>query len=366
MTSGKTLRTAVVGLEHGHQGKIGPNGGGYIETLKHLDGVEIVAYCEPNDPSLMEPAKEHEPEASLYASIDDLIANEEFDLAWLSLPARDIPLFGIKLAEAGKHFFIEKQYARKSEDLAELVRAVRKVGVRVMCGYIQGANPLVRDLKKMIDEGILGRLVDIESRMITGQVRPGLREPTSLMYTNEEEGGGILHMLACHNVALMRHLMDSEVRYAQGMTSRPMGFIDEPLEDIAIATFEYENGALGSLHAGYLQRVKGAYDNGMVVRGDLGEANWTPMTEQTLVVRSGADEWAGSPERTFDYTFTPGPPGYASTEWMIDFYQRFVDDVREDRESQVPIEVALHVLQTIDATYEAARTGQRVEVKYGV
>tara|TARA_B100000949_G_C14029134_1_gene344662 strand:- start:133 stop:588 length:456 start_codon:yes stop_codon:yes gene_type:complete len=149
------------------------------------------------------------------------------------------------------------------------------------------------------------------------------------------------------------------------MTSRPIGFIDEPLEDIAIATFEYENGALGSLHAGYLQRVKGtAYDNGLVVRGDLGEAHWTPMTSQTLLVRTAAGEWAGSPERSFEYTFPPGPPGYAATEWMLNFYQGFIEDVCEDRESQVPVEVALRVLQTIDATYESARTGQRVEVKY--
>ena len=365
MTSGKTLKTAVVGLQHGHQGKIGPGGGGYIEMLKHLEGVEVVAYCEPNDPSLMEPAKEHEPGASLYTTIDDLIANEEFDLAWLALPARDIPPFGIKLAEAGKHFFIEKQYARTSEDLAALVRVVRKAGVRVLCGYIQRANPLVVDLKRLIDGGILGKLVDVEARLVTGQVRPGLRDPGSLMYTNEEEGGGILHMLACHSVEVMRYLIGSEVKYAQGMTSRPIGYIDEPLEEIAIATFEYENGALGSLHAGYLQRVKGAYDNGIVVRGDLGEAHWTPMTSQTLVVRSGANEWTGSPERKFDYTYPPGPPGYAATEWMFNMYQRFIDDVREDREPQVPIEVALHVLQAIDATYESARTGRRVEVKYG-
>ena len=113
----------------------------------------------------------------------------------------------------------------------------------------------------------------------------------------------------------------------------------------------------GVCTAGLPAAGKSAYDNGIVVRGDLGEAHWTPMTSQTLVVRSGANEWTGSPERKFDYTYPPGPPGYAATEWMFNMYQRFIDDVREDREPQVPIEVALHVLQAIDATYESARTG---------
>ena len=36
----------------------------------------------------------------------------------------------MKLAEAGKHFFMEKQYARRADDLAELARVVKRTGSR--------------------------------------------------------------------------------------------------------------------------------------------------------------------------------------------------------------------------------------------
>ena len=44
--------------------------------------------------------------------------------------------------------------------------------------------------------------------------------------------------------------------------------------------------------------------------------------------------------------------------------QGFIDDIRAGRESYLNIEVALKILQCIDASYESARTGRRVEVKY--
>ena len=74
MTTKRTLKAAVVGLRHPHVGSFGPEKPGYIQTFRHLDGVETVAYCEETDPSFLEPAKEHHPAARLYNQLDDLIA----------------------------------------------------------------------------------------------------------------------------------------------------------------------------------------------------------------------------------------------------------------------------------------------------
>lgn len=53
----KTLKAAIVGLRHGHIGSIGPEKPGYIQTFRHLDGVDVVAYCEDTEPERLEPAK---------------------------------------------------------------------------------------------------------------------------------------------------------------------------------------------------------------------------------------------------------------------------------------------------------------------
>ena len=358
------LKAAIVGMRHGHVGKPG-EGNGYLETLRHLDGIEIVAYCEDTDLSLLDQAKHFHPNAGFYDNVNDLIDKQDFDIAWVVLPAVEVPNVGIKLANAGKHFYMEKQFARTSAELFDLAKAIQKNEVKVLPGYPHRFNPVAQDLKTMTLNGVFGRIIDVEVRMVTGQVKPGLREPTSFLYTDKDEGGGILHMLGGHHLEVMRFLMNCEVKSVQAMTGRPIGIIEEPLEDIAIAAFEYENGAFGSMHAGYLQSAKGGYDTSLVIRGTDGEANWTPIGESELKVKSASPRWTDSPERKFEYTFSPSPPGYTSGgKWMFNWVQNFIKDIQNGRELEVTVIDALRVLQTIDSAYESARTGKRVEIEY--
>ena len=361
----KALRLAMVGMRHPHVGSFGPEKPGYIHTFREMDGVEIVAYCEDTDQDRLEEAKRFDPSVHVYASIDDLLAQEEFDMACVALPSSEVVKAGIKLAEAGKHFYMEKQFARTAIELAELVRVVRRNEVKVLPGYPWRFHPIAQDLKRIIDEGVLGKPLDIEVRMVTGQVRPEIRDPNHFMYTRDGEGGGILHMLGGHYLELMRFLMGCEMKSVQALMGRPVGYIDEPLEDVSIAGFEFENGAYGGMHAGYLQSSSVGYDSTLVYRGLEGEANWTPIGDPKLGVRSVSPHWSGAPERIFNYALPP-KAGYGGSQWMFNWLQRFILDIQGGREPALTVDDALHVLQAIDAAYESARTGRRVEVKYGV
>ena len=369
MAGSTPLKTAMIGLRHGHVGSIGPENPGYIASFRGLEGVEVVAYCEDVEPQLLEPARRHHPTAHLYTSVDELIAHEDFDVACIVLPAYQVAEVGIKLAEAGKHFYMEKQFARTAEDLKPLVRAVRRTGVKVMLGYMYRSNPAIREVKRFIDGGVFGQPLMVEARHVTSQVLPGAaRDPRNFLYTNEEEGGGILHMLACHDVEVMRFLMGCEVKAVQAMVGRPVGFMDEPLEDLAVAAFEYENGAYGSLNAGYLTPPKGGdRDTALVYRGMDGWARFGNLDHDPtlLTVASTSPQWSGSPERHFTYKLKPSP-GYGGSQWFNDWIQGYIHAIQRDQEPASSVEDALHVLQCVDAAYESSRTGRRIEVGYGV
>lgn len=361
------LKTAMIGLRHGHVGKLDPDNSkpGYAHTLKALSDIQVVAYCEDTDPQLLESAKKFDPGAHLYTSVDDLIAREDFDLAWVILPANEIPGTGIKLAEAGKHFYMEKQFARTAADLAQMVRAVRKSGVKVCSGYPWRFHPAMQELKQIIDGGLLGKPMSIESRVVTTQVRPGSRDPNGFLYRNATEGGGILHMLGGHYLEVMRFLMGCDVKAVQAMTGRPVGIIEEPLEDLAIAALEYENGAFGSISAGYLYPpVAGHSDYTMTYRGREGWANWT-MGAPKLEVKGTAAELSQVPNGIHEYASEPYY-GYMGEAWFLRLMERFIAEIRGEGGPGVTAEDALRVLQTIEAVYESARTGRRVEVQYGV
>ena len=362
------LKVAIVGLRHGHMGSIGPAKPGLIHMYHYLDEFEVVAYCEETDTSLLDPAKEHDPEAGVYTSLDDMIANEDFDLACVAMPANEIPQTGIKLAEAGKHFFMEKQFARTSADLAEMVRAVHENDVKVLVGYPHRYHPVAQDIKRLIDEGVLGRPLDIEVRLITGQVRPENRDPTGFMYRNETEGGGILHMLGGHYLEVMRFLMGCEVKAVQAMAGRPVGIIEPPAggrrhRRVRVRERRFRQHPRRLPPAGTLRRTTRRSS----FRGLDGEADWTPIGDPHLTVKSGVPEWAGAPTKTFQYEIADvGVPMYGPTEWSLDILRDFAACIREGREPDVNADAGLYVLQVIDAVYESARTGQRVEVEYGV
>ena len=362
------LKAAIIGLRHGHLGTIDQKKPGYISNFRQLDGVDVVAYCEDVATDVLNDARKHHPGASVYTSVDDLIANEDFDLACVVLPAYQIPEVGIKLAEAGKHFFMEKQFARNSDDLKPLVRAVRTSGVKVMLGYMYRFNPAMQQLKSFVEEGIFGRPLSVEARHVTTQVRPGAsRDPRHFMFTNREEGGGILHMLACHNVEVMRFLMGCEATTVQAMVGRPVGYMDKPLEDLAIVAFEYENGAYGSLHAGYLAPEAADRDVALIYRGLDGVASCSHVEHNptTLAVTSTTPAWSGAHERHFSFTLEPFH-GYGNARWHHDWLQDYIRAIKQDEQPALTVDDALHVLQCIDAAYESARTGRRVEISYGL
>ena len=368
MSIEKPLRVAMIGLRHPHVGSLDPArpSPGYIHTFKQIPDVQVVAYCEDSDPLLLDRAREFDPFAHVYASVDELLDKEDFALACVVLPANEIPAVGIKLAEAGKHFFVEKQFARTAADLARLVDAVERNQVRVLAGYPWRFHPVMQDLKQFIDQGVFGAPLSLESRLVTTQVRPGSRDPAHFMYGAETEGGGVLHMLGGHYIELMRHLMQCEVKTVQALVGRPVGQIDAPLEDVAVVALEYENGALGSLHAAYaLPPLAGGYDSCLVYRGLHGWANWMPVGGPHLEVSSEAQAWSGAPQKQIAYSPTPMAV-YGGHRWCFEIMRRFVEEISTDRPPAVSLEDALHVLQVIEAAYRAARTGKQVTVQYGV
>ena len=79
MTTSKKVKVAIVGLSLGHAGTIGPKKPLMIANFRTMENVEVVAYCEEDNPSLLEEAELYDPGANVYDSVDELIAKEDFE-----------------------------------------------------------------------------------------------------------------------------------------------------------------------------------------------------------------------------------------------------------------------------------------------
>ena len=152
----------------------------------------------------------------------------------------------------------------------------------------------------------------------------------------------------------------------QAQIGRPLGYTEEEVEDIAVLALEYENGAMASLVAAYLspKGVTGA-GRSLTFYGSEGWANWPSIGGDTLEVYSASPQWSGTPEKTIKYTIAP-LPSIVGGVWYYNWIENFVADIRAGNKGTLNMTDALYVQQSIDAAYESGRTGQRVEVKYGL
>lgn len=370
MATERNLRVVHVGISTGHAGSFDSSKPRLIRRFQELDGVDVVGYCETYDPSFLDKASKSNPKAGLYTNVDDLISNQDFDLACVVLLPRDVPDVLLKLAEAGKHFMVDKQFARRSQDLHEVVKRVRENNLTTFIAYPWRYHPATQDLRNLVDQGIMGKPLAIEANQIFDVV-----DNTKIggsAHRTDTESGGSLHYVGCHIMDTMRFLVGGEIRYVQAITGRPNGHIEPGMEEAAMLAIEYDNGALGTLHCGYLGHLGTNYGR-ISLRSEFGEGTWN-VGQPRLEVRSTSSAWRGAPNRLIDYEVPrfqyPGSSPYIDgimiAHWYHIWIEKFISDIRGKNPGVLNMNDALYVLQSIDAAYESAKTGRRIEVQYGV
>jgi len=263
---------------------------------------------------------------------------------------------------AGKHVLSEKPGARSSAELVPVVEAARRARVGLGYCYPWRSHPAAIDLRGDVERGRLGRLLAVEARLVTSQVR--FRDPAHWLFTRELGGGGILHWLACHFIDLLRFILVDEVVRVTALTGTLNGF---PLqvEDTAALAVEWGSGALGTFSAGYhlprsVAGYSGAtYDNMLAARGLDGRFTWHPTRDKEIVrLESIHPEWAGAPERERRYRLEPSP-AYSGRHGLA-FFHEFLARARAGTRQLASGEDALATLRIVEAAYRSAESG-RVE-----
>ena len=69
----------------------------------------------------------------------------------------------LEAAKAGKHIICEKPLANNLKDAKDMLAAVKKAGIKHMCGFTYRFNPAVQTIKKMLDKGDLGHVFHVRA-----------------------------------------------------------------------------------------------------------------------------------------------------------------------------------------------------------
>ena len=153
-----SLRAAIIG----HTGR-GDYGHGLDVCFTDLPGVEVVAVADPVEAGRAKAAAKAKA-ARQYADYREMLATEKPDLVsvaprW-SERHRDLALAAIV---AGAHVFMEKPITVTLAEADEIVAAADRANRRVAVAHQMRIGPSVAYLKKRVDEGLIGDLLELRA-----------------------------------------------------------------------------------------------------------------------------------------------------------------------------------------------------------
>lgn len=144
------------------------------------------------------------------------------------------------LAAAGIPALLEKPISSTIEEGKSLVQIFQDAALLGAVGHIERYNPAILELKKKLDEGILGQVHQVTSRRIGP-------------YSGRVRDVGVIKDLASHDIHLVRWLTGSSYESLSCLVSSPTG---GPHEDSMMALARLENGVLVSHLVNWISPTK--------------------------------------------------------------------------------------------------------------
>jgi predicted dehydrogenase len=242
-------------------------------------------------------------------------------------------------ARAGKHVFLDKPIANTIADARAITQACRKAGVVLAIGYQRRRESQFRWVKKRIDEGAFGRLVNAESNI--SRDRAGKVDLGSWRYQASGMPGGVMLQIGIHYTDVLEYLVGPVAAVSARLAQLVLPG-DNP--DVASLVLEHENGALSTLNASYASASENYVMN---IYGKEASAYYDLHQGLRFVRRD-----------------KPGAEAvqYAKNDAIVEELEEFAAAARGGPEPEMTGERATASLAVIRAGIVSAREGRRVTV----
>jgi predicted dehydrogenase len=369
---------------------------GHLPWLWENPHVELIATCAIN--------AEHAQKAAhrwcaprWYTDYRDLFEKEALDAVVIATPPDTHAEISIAAAKRKIHVLLEKPMATSSQQCNDILKAVESAGVVFTLSHEKRFNPGFEEVKRLIDEGLLGRVfylvvhwsaaVRLDPNLLCP---PDYRESYLWRWTNPDVGGGILFDHLPHYIDLWRWWTGSELASidAELLNVRRDLIGDKETsgvhEDFCAALMKFKNGCVGVFESGNAGRGLSPIQNVGSATGEWSEYGmiygtrghlvfdvlpWDSAELPRLMVFSLEDRHPRNRgwfqiELPDPYR-APGGPKSPQTNLNYQFKRQmdhFVDCIRKRQKPRVSGEDGMASIIAVESAYESYRQGQRVNV----
>ncbi len=351
---------AILGATH-------PHASHHLASLQASPHVNKIAVFDPDKGAARSMIERDETKiANLHDELGALFRDESVHFAIANMRNDQNAAVCEQALRAGVHVLSEKPIAINAAEVARVANLAKETGLKLGVMYTNRYSAPVQEMRRCVQDGVLGRITGCEARVITSQVQ--FRDPTHWLFDVKKSGGGILSWLGCHYLDMLRFVTGDEVTCVFAHTATLSGEAIS-VEDVAAVSLRFRSGAVASLHAGYelpfsaAGYSSAAYDSFFAIRGTDGVAWQSSKKPGSLSVQSKHPAWHAAPQRTFEYVpiDTDNPKGYGGAAGL-DFLDRFIASTRGNGDPPATGDDALAVARIVEAAYESNQSGRSVEL----
>jgi predicted dehydrogenase len=186
------IRVGIIGLTAATSGTTSWAANAHLPYLVQSPRYKIVALCNSSVEAAKKAIEKYNlpAETKAYGSADDIAADPDVDLVVVSTRVDKHALVALPSLRKGKDVFTEWPMDRNLAVAKEMLAAAKEGGGRTMVGAQAPMSPTIRTIKKLIDDGKIGRV--LSATFVGANNMAGTDQSYELGYMLDRPVGGNL------------------------------------------------------------------------------------------------------------------------------------------------------------------------------
>ena len=271
-----------------------------LPTFQKDRRVELVAACDPVARAREQFVRDFA--GRVYEDASALCGDDQVELVYIASPHQFHAAHVALAARAGKHVLLEKPMAITVDECGDMIAQMDAAGRALMVGHSHSFDAPVLRARAIIDSGEVGAVRMIHAMNYTDFLYRA-RRPEEL---RTEDGGGVIHSQAAHQVDVVRLLAGGLARSVRAHAGRwdPQ----RPTEGAYSALIAFDDAVGDGVFASLTYSGYGHYDSDEVMGwvGELGVArsrdDYGLARRRLSALHSAADEVALKAARNYGGT----------------------------------------------------------------
>ncbi|MDK2896549.1 MAG: UDP-N-acetyl-2-amino-2-deoxyglucuronate dehydrogenase [Candidatus Atribacteria bacterium] len=323
----------------------------HAQALARLDEAELIAMVGRN----VEKAKETADSFGVEAlSLDEALKREDIQAFIVTTPTGSHLEVVREVAPRGKHLLVEKPLESSLQRTDELIRTCEEAGVILGAVFQHRYDDASLTLREYQERGLLGKGV-MGSAYVKWYRPQEYYEARSWRGRVEASGGGALATQASHSIDLLLWFLGEAEKVCGFMNTLAHTGIE--VEDVAVASIQFKNGALGSVEAstatypGFPEKLELHFERGSAIIQGGKIVYLDTLSDEIPHVGQGESGSSGASD-----------PAAVDIQPFVRMLRDFVNALREGKNPSLDGREGRRAVELIEAARKSALEGRVIEL----